>query len=109
MAIMLRFLDLPQPPSTKYVPVIIKTRASKALMVGISCKNIIPNIRATTGLYELIGASVDNSPMERAFMMKSSRELREIPLLKPEAECLMIPDEETILRQDLAPDTCKSL
>ena len=70
MAIMLRFLDLPQPPSTKYVPVIIKTRASKALMVGISCKNIIPNIRATTGLYELIGASVDNSPMERAFMMK---------------------------------------
>ena len=24
-------------------------------MVGISCKNIIPNIRATTGLYELIG------------------------------------------------------
>lgn len=82
MAIMLRFLDLPQPPSTKYVPVIIKTRASKALMVGISCKNIIPNIRATTGLYELIGASVDNSPMERTFMMKKFPRAPRNPIIK---------------------------
>lgn len=82
MAIMLRFLDLPQPPSTKYVPVIIKTRASKALMVGISCKNIIPNIRATTGLYELIGASVDNSPLERAFMMKKFPRAPRNPIIK---------------------------
>lgn len=62
---------LPIPLSYKrYVPVIIKNIPKIAVRAGISFKYKYAAIIAARGLYELIGAREDNSPIERALIIK---------------------------------------
>ena len=53
-----------------YVPAIIKIIPNIANNEGISFKYKNAIISATTGLYELMGAREDNSPIESAFIIK---------------------------------------